>query len=460
MLAAPQTVQAETADSILAAPINQQIAVSDSKISLQDCSTKGCNIKVTGDQLIAAAEKAIDAKDYKAAIPMVEALGLAPEYKFQHRFLKGFIAAELGDLEVAEKAFRSLLNDDPKQTRVRLELARVMMLRGKEGAANYHFRLAQQDDDLPEEIRQTVRGIRGILRNKRSWNLNFDIGLAPDTNINSATSAETVNVNFGPFQLPLTLDENARKQSGIGQTAGISAGLRLKASEKLAFLIDGDARMVNYKGEFADNFQMQFAAGPELRIGETSSLSFQALGAQNWYGGRSANTDFGAKLAFQKVLDEGQRIGFAVDGRNTKSGFSEAYDGWQVGSNITYERIISRSFIASASLFGRKDILDSKAFSNTSFGGSIGIGGELPLGINAGIRASISQALYNAPQFVYSNDPRKDLRLFGRAYAGVRAFKLLGFSPSVEYNFSKVDSNYDLYASDRHRFNFKLARYF
>jgi hypothetical protein len=43
---------------------------------------------------------------------------------------------------------------------------------------------------------------------------------------------------------------------------------------------------------------------------------------------------------------------------------------------------------------------------------------------------------------------------------GIRAFKLFGFSPSIEYNFSQVDSNHEISNSTRHRANFKLARYF
>jgi hypothetical protein len=426
------------------------------------CQGQGqrCSVRMNGEQLIANAEKFIAEKDFASAIPLVDALGMAPQYALQHRFLKGYISAETGELPAAEKAFRSILADNPDQTRVRLELARVLMMRGNESSADYHFRLAQDAEDLPDDIAQTVRSARSILRNNRTWSFNFDVGLAPDSNINSATSAETVNINYGPFQVPLTLNADARKRSGIGQTGGFSAGLRLRTSDRVALLIDSDARFTNYEDKIADNVQLQMAAGPELRIGSTSSLSLQAVGEQRWYGGRRANTDFGARAGFQKVLSAGQRIGVAVDGRHTSSNFARAYSGWQIGGNATYEQVMGGTFIASVSLIGRKDMLESKAFSNTSYGFNIGAGGELPWGINAGLSANISRAVYDAPQFIYSTDVRKDMRYFGRAYAGLRSLKLLGFSPSVEYNFSKVDSNYRLYASTRHRFNFKLARYF
>jgi outer membrane protein len=424
------------------------------------CPETGCSIRMTGEQLLANAEKFIAERDFDSAAPLVKALGMAPQYKLQHDFLLGYIAAESGDLPGAEKIFRGILKDSPGQTRVRLELARIMMMRGNESSADYHFRLAQDDEELPTDIAQTIRSARSIIRNSRKWNLNFDVGLAPDSNINSATSAETVNINYGPLQLPLTLDANARKQSGIGQTGGFSAGLRLKSGKRTAFLIDSDARFVNYKGKIADSIQLQLAAGPEIRVGESSSLSVQGLAEKRWYGGRSASMDFGTRVGFQKVLSAGQRMGISIDGRHTKSDISPAYTGWQIGGNATYERVISGTFIASVSLIARRDILESDAYSNSSYGINLGIGGELPLGINAGISGNISRAKYDQALTIYSFDVRKDDRYFARAYAGLRSVKLLGFSPSVDYSFSKVDSNYDLYRSTRHRVNFKLARYF
>ncbi len=454
MMAVSGPVNAETSDLPVATELAAQPDVASAS------NTPPYRVKLTAPQLLAHVEQLIADHDFTAAAPLVEALGQAPGFELQQRFLRGYIAVETGDLKGAEVAFRAILRDHPKQTRVRLELARLMVLQGKEGSADYHFRLAQQDPDVPEDIAKTIRSTRSILRDSRNWRLNFDVGLAPDTNINSATSAETVNINFGPFQLPLTLDQSARQKSGIGQTGGISSGIRVKATNKIALLIDGDGRFVNYEGKFADDIQIQLSAGPEFRLGETSSVSVQALGEQRWFGGKRASRDFGARIGFQKVLNAGQRIGVSLDARQTNSGFSDSYSGRIIGGNLTYEHVIGRSFIASASVFGRLDDLESKAFSNKAFGLSAGLGGELPLGINAGLNASISRAIFDAPQQIYSDENREDLRLYGRAYLGMRALRLAGFSPSVEYVYSQVDSNYTLYESDRHRFNFKLSRYF
>lgn len=425
------------------------------------CDAAGqCHVQVTPKQLLAKAESLIHAKQYNAALPLVDALGQVPELQLQQRFLAGYIAIETGDVDGAIRKFRSILDENPGQTRVRLELARAYLMTGKEASADYHFRLAQNDENLPDEIAQTIRNTRSILRDQRVWRFSFDFGFAPDTNINGATNAETIDINFGPIKLPLRLDENARERSGIGQTAGFSGGIRVKANDRLALLLDADSKIINYKGEEADDIVVQVAAGPELRIARYASLSLQAVGLQRWYGGRLATREYGGRFGYQQALSEGQRLGFELDARRTESQLSDAYSGWQLGANATYEHLIGKSLIASASLFARRDLLNADGFSSINYGVNLGVGGELPLGLNAGVSASVSRSEFDAPLLLYSTEKRQDWRGTARAYVGSRKIKFLGFSPSIDYNYSRVDSNYALYEMNRHRVNFKFARYF
>lgn len=431
------------------------------KVVQPQCDTSGlCRLQVTPKQMLAKAEELVLNKNYEAAIPLVEALAQVPEFKMQQQFLAGFIAVETGDMKAGIKNFRAILNDNPGQTRVRLELARAYLMSGKEASADYHFRLAQNDDNLPDEISRTIRNTRSILRDQRVWRFSFDFGFAPDTNINSATDAETIDINFGTTKLPLTLDEDARERSGIGQTASFSGGVRLKTTDKLAVLFDANTKVVNYAGKSADDIVGQIAVGPELRIAKYASLSFQAVGQQRWYGGKLATRDYGGRIGFQTALSRGQRLGIELDGRRTESSFSDDYSGWQLGANATYEHLIGKSLIASASVFVRRDLLNSDGYSNTTYGTNLGIGGEMPFGLNAGLSTSISRSDFDEAIEFFSFDRRRDWRLFGRAYIGSRKVKFLGFSPSIDYNFSRVDSNYDLHEMNRHRVNFKMAKFF
>jgi outer membrane protein len=426
----------------------------------ETCANGTCQIQLTPDQLLGHASALVAERRFDEARPFVIALRQAPSVGMEAHFLAGYLAVETGDTDTAIKEFRASLAIDPKQTRVRLELARALMMKGKDSGAAYHFRLAAQDGALTPEIRATIRAQRGILRDRKPWHVSTEFGFAPDSNITNGTSAETVDLVVGTQTIPLTLDENARARSGVGQTASLSAGYRFGIGERGAFLIDGDAQGVNYKGTSNDDYTVQLAAGPEFRPTEATSISLQALGLQRWYGGERAATQFGARLALQHTIGEASRVGLTLDTRHTASGFQEGYSGWNFALYATYERVVARSMIASASLFARADRLNEAAYSSNEFGLSLGLGGELPHGINAGITGTASRATYGAPMEAFSDTPRADWRLSGRVYAGIRSLRVMGFSPSVSYTYTLNASSLALYDNKRSRFAFNLARYF
>lgn len=424
------------------------------------CLNGVCEIRYTVDQMLAKASMLVQARRFDEAKPIVAALGQAPGLAMESHFLAGYIAIESGEVDTAIAEFRASLAVDPKQTRVRLELARALMMKGKDGSAAYHFRLAAQDNALSPEIRATIQSQQGLLRDRRPWRITTEFGFAPDSNITNGTRAETIDLIVGNQALPMTLDESARQRSGIGQTGRFSAGYRFKVGERGALLIDGDAQGVNYEGITADDYTVQLAAGPEFRPSEGTSISLQGLGLHRWYGGQDAVTQYGARLSAERTLDPSQRVGLTFEARRSDSAFQDSYSGWNLSAYATYERVIARSLIASASLFARTDSLNEKAYSSNEFGLSAGIGGELAHGVNAGITATASHAAFGAPLLSLSNDPRSDWRLSGRIYAGLRSLRFMGFSPSVSYTYTLNASSLTLYDARRSRFAFNVARYF
>ena len=428
--------------------------------SLSDCANGLCTMRMTAPQLLAATQQMVLAKRYDEARPMLAALTNAPEYAMETHFLTGFVAAETGDLNTAAREFRAVLRDRPDMTRARLELARVLMLQGKNDAADHHYRLAEQSADLPPEIARTIRDQRGVIRNRRKWHLNVDVGLAPDSNVNNATDARTIDVSIGNGTIPIELNEAARRRSGVGQVATVSGGVKLRLSDGVAMLIDADGQFINQTGKAADDVSALLAAGPEFTLKNGARLSVQALGVQRWYGGRSATTGGGVRASYQQDLGAGARIGVQVDSRRISSGYGEAFGGWQHAIYASYERVVNKAMVASASLFARRDDLRSKAYSSTEFGGNLGIGGELPWGLNVGLSGGVSRVLFDAPLAFLSPDSRKDWRFNARAYLGARSVRVAGFSPSVTYTYNGINSTVGLYEIDRHRVQFGLARYF
>ncbi len=424
------------------------------------CGYSVCEVHLTAAQLLTKVEDLVRTRQFDAAAPLLTALAQAPQYDLQTGFLRGYVAVETGDIKGAIKHFRDVLIKHPEQTRVRLELARALLLIGKDAAAEHHFRLAAQDKNLPPEIAATIRTSRGLLRDRRAWSFSFDFGLAPDTNINNGTTVETIDANLGGTVIPLTLSNQQRAQTGIGENVSTSGTLRLPLAKKTKLLIEGDANFTRYDNSAFNDLTVQMAAGPEFRLSDRSSLAVEGVGNEHLYGGVSAATAFGARATYQRNLEGGQRVGLTFDARHTASGFSSGYSGWQFASYLSYERVVMRSLIASASLFARRDALNDPSYASRELGVNIGIGGELAHGINAGLSGGVSRAEYDAPLKLLSSDPRHDWRFNARLYVGLRSVRVLGFSPSVTFSYNRNASNISLYDSQRSRVRFGLMRYF
>lgn len=427
---------------------------------LDKCTAETCKAQLTAPQLLDEVQILVKERRFDEARPMIKALATVPQYKFETRFLEGYVAAQTGDFRTAEAAFRAILVENPQQTRVRLELARVLYATHQTASADHQLRLAEQADDLPPEIARTVRQYRNLIRSQRAWTFNVDIGIAPDTNINNATSVDTVNVLFGSQPIPLTLDKAAKARSGIGETGSIEAGVRLPVAKALSLLIDADAYGTNYAGTAYDDFGFELASGPEFKLSDQTRVRIEAVGAQRLYGGRIASRQIGVKAGVDESIGKSQRVALQVDARSTEARFDPAYGGWSIGAYATYERVVHKSFIASATIFGRRDMLAADAYSNTEVGGNLGIGGELPKGFNIALGGGVSRAIYDAEIPLFSLEPRHDWRYNARATIGNRAIRVLGFSPSVNLTYARVDSSLSFYATSRTRVRFALARYF
>ncbi len=428
---------------------------------LDQCAAETCKARLTPEQLLGEAQALIAAQRFQEAAPMLEALKQVPQLAFQTRYLSGQLAAATGDHEGAAAYYRAILSDDPGQTRVRLELAREMLAMGKPQSADRQFRMAEGDPDLPSDVARTIRTVRDIIRANRAWRLDFDFGIVPDSNINNATAADQITVLlWGAVPLPLTLDQQAQAKAGVGQTASLSGWARVPMMDDASLLVDVDTAGTNFQGGSYDDYQAQVAAGPEIRLGYDASVSAQAVGAQRWYGGKLVSRQAGVKAAAQVALSRRDRIGVQIDARRTDARFDAAYDGWQMAGYASYEHAVAPALVASAGVFARRDALKADAYSSTEYGATLGVGGELPLGVNFGVSGSVSKAVFDAPMPLFSLDPRDDKRFTARATLGNRKLAVWGFSPQVSVSFTRIDSSVEYYKTDRTRFRFALTRYF
>lgn len=425
-----------------------------------ECALGQCTVKLTAMELQDTAERLLSQGHFAEAKPLAQALGMAPGYALQSRLLSGLIASETGDYKEAARLYQSVLAEDPNQTRARLELGKAMLALHRPGSADRQFAMAMQDRDLPPEVARTIRTVRDTIRAARPWQVEVNVGLAPDTNINNATAANQVTVMLGDTPVPLQLNDAARAKSGLGQLYRSSGRLRLPVGGKFSALADTDVAGTNYAGKRFDDTIVQGAGGIEYGLSETASVSLQAVGAQRWFAGDVASRQVGARAGGQLALDGRNRLGVQLDMRSTKALFDRGYSGWQGGLYLSYERALSSSIVASLSPFVRRDWLNAKSYSNTEVGMNVGVGGELPKGFNVGLGFGASRALFDTTLPFFATAPRRDWRGTARLTVGNRKLSMFGLSPQVGWSVSRIDSSVGFFRTSRNRFEFSLARYF
>ena len=140
-------------------------------------------------------------------------------------------------LNEAIGAFRTMLIEEPRLLRVRLELARAFYLKGEEELARRHFELVLAADP-PEAVVVNVRRFLAELQSRRRWSYRLGAALAPDSNIGGSSEERTIYI----FNLPFERDVEELTTSGIGVSVWggaeyhypLAQDLRLRAGAEFA----------------------------------------------------------------------------------------------------------------------------------------------------------------------------------------------------------------------------------
>jgi outer membrane protein len=447
---------------ILALALLGQPVVASYTDGLSAARTVNCPVGATclsglsASELIVVSEDMVTQKKYNEARVILAALEKDSQVSVQRNFLQGYIARQTGDKKTAIKKFRAVLSEKPDETRVRVELARTLYEDGSRAAADYHFKLAQRDAaNVPPDIQRAISRYRQQIRAQKGWSFSTSFGLAPDTNINSATNNTVVDI----FGLPFALNDTARSKSGVGQTVGAQGQAKLKLSAVYDLDIIGAVNFTNYKGAQFDDLGGTFSVGPSRQIGQHARVGIGATYSQRWYGGEALNRGYGVRLTGEYRFNDASDLSAELSARKVNNLLNNAYDGKQLALAVSYQQAFAHQITGSLGATVQRNSLSDYGYSNWDAGLFGGVGAELPWGINAGLSAQVSSSMYDGIDKLFFTI-RKDVRINGRAYVGLRSLRFMGFSPSVEYNYQMNNSNISLYDYNRHRFEFTIARYF
>ena len=371
-------------------------------------------------------------------------------------FLHGSVAMARGDWETAIERFRAMLSRDPTLLRVRLDLALAYFQAGEDGRAAYHFRQALAADELPPAVRANALTYLELIRRRRSWSVTGSLSVAPDTNINAATSAREVDL----FGLPATLSEDARQTSGVGLSAGIGGGYEARVSPDVRFRTSAHLHTRTYgSGKSAFNEQtLSLRAGPRFLF-ERFDLRPGLTARGRRLGGDTYSRAAGLELSGDWRLAPTWRLSGSV-GAERVSYETFLGEGALYAVQADLSHALGRATLLRATAGWRRESLDSDAHSWRELIVGFSVGQELPGGFVVTAGPSFRRREYGASIPIYGPEARRDETLAGRITVSNRQLDLFGFMPEITVRHEVRESNLGLYDYERSVAELGLVRTF
>ncbi len=371
----------------------------------------------------------------------------------ESEFVEGMTSYAAKDYRHAEAVFRRILDRDPGLIRVRLELARTLFIEKKDEQADYHFRLAAAAYPTGQVARNILR-FREALRARRSWRLNFDVGIAPDSNINSATAKETIDI----YGIPFRLDPTARARSGTGTFAGADASIRLNRSGRVPIYLGAYGRWLHYRDHQFDDAYAGAEAGPELQVAG-GRLRTTGTGLVRWYGQRRLVTSLGAHLDYERLVGDRWTVGGALLFRRNDYARRRDVDGWNAEARVSVGRPLGATSLGFAYARIERNWANDRGQAFLREALSIGILKEIGWGLRPQLTVDLARQVGDGPLAPFGQK-RRDWLLQSSFSIYKRDWNVRGFAPSLSLTLSRNHSTLTLYDEKRLRGEVRLTRAF
>lgn len=405
-------------------------------------------------ELFAAADAARAEGREGDALAMYAALSRDPdaEVRAEARFRSGMLHADAKRYTQAAVAFRALLDEKPGAARVRLELARVLALMGDERGARRSLAQAQAAG-LPADVAVVVDQFAGALRSTRTLGGSIELAVAPDSNVNRATAARTLDTVIAP----LTLSRDARARSGLGAKIAGQGYARLDLGGRFALLPRVSTRANIYRRSAFNDVSGSALVGVEWQ-GVRDRVTPSIGPTWRWYGGDLYARTETLAIDWLRAIDP--RTQLTMNGSASRARYvqNRLQDGGVYDLSLTVERALDARTGGSVSLSATRQTARDAGYA-TAAGGLTALGyreiGRATLFGSATIRRTEGDERL----FLF---PERRREWLGQLSAGATFRRLTwrGFAPVIRLTIERNRSSVGLYDYRRTSAEFGITRAF
>lgn len=389
----------------------------------------------------------------ESAASMLKAIDAAAPGNEQVRFLMGLVAMRRGEHPKAIDIFRSILVNHPEALRVRLELARAYFLAKDYQNADRQFR-AVRAGNLPAAVQANIDAYLGQIRRSKDWSYGFSLAVAPDTNINGASTSREVDL----YGLPFRLSDDARQKSGIGAAIDANVEFAPRIAPGARLRLGAALKRNEYDGERFDDMTFAVQVGPRL-IMPRWDISLLGTGFRRWYGGQAYAHSLGGRVEATHYAGPRTVLNASLGALRLEDERDESRSRWVYTGSFGAMRQLSQTSAVTLRLGGNRQVAEDDAYSNWTGLLSAGYYREFPAGFSLYLEPSFSLADYDAPLAAFGKARSDKVGSLTAALLN-RRIVFWRFTPRLAYSYTKAYSNIDIYDYDRHRVEIGLTTAF
>jgi len=428
--------------------------VAPAPIQVQAQQRDGRTVRLSAAEMFKLAQLASAKGDLKTAAAIYEALESNPdpdiraEARFRHA--KQLLAEKR--TRDAAVLLRRLLDEKPDATAARLELARALQVLGDPDAALRELR-AVQSRGLPPSVARLVDRYSQALRASRPAGGSFEVALAPDSNVNSATRSDTLGTVFGDFDI----DQDSKAKSGIGLALSGQGYRRfaLGGDDNLLVRLSGFGNL--YRTSRFNDIALDLAAGPELRVGR-SQLNLELGATQRWYGQKPFLRSERLGATWVRPLGTRTQLRLIGSAALLDNQFNDLQDGKAYSARTEIEHALSPTTGVGVNLSLDRQSLKDAAYSTT--GWRAGLIGWREMG-RMTLSAAADYGRLRADDRL-SLLPQRRADRYSRLSLGMtfRQLQFRGFAPLARFTIERNRSNIAFYDYRRTRSEIGVVRAF
>ena len=335
-----------------------------------------------------------------------------------------------------------ILDHQPDIPNIRFRLAELYLKQEDWLRAEYHYRLALAHKDTPKEIQHRIKYALYYIRKNKNWNLWFNIGIAPDNNVNNTTSGEQcVMTMFGV--MCNTLDE---PEKDVGLNTMLGGNYEFKLSDKWRLRNEFLVYNSKYDNKKYDDTYLYYVLGARY-IYDKGDIFFGPTVSKRYLGHKAYNYSTGFMVETNYDLTKRLNANLTLSYTPTYyDDYSDILDGDVKGARLRlFYALDSSKYLIFKTGYEYEKTKD-ETYTNDRINFALGFGAELPYGFHVYAEPSVLFTNYKGDRWIvkdyeFKQVKEKDVTQRYSISISNRKIAIWDLVPTLTYSYTDKSSN-------------------